>query len=458
MPSSPDVTYFRLEVTEVSTGRLAASVLFLCVLVSDSGSLGKRPWESTDRITSEEYLAGAYQRLVRHLLDPIKHQPNVTEFMDLGCLQIAATTEPAQVLDALDVAASLIVPAFPLPVFPMRMELERLPHLFACKDNRTSDKEKPKDKEAKDVPWKALAEKHYNKGVPAVVAAPRGLTLRSRVEGEPGENRIMMTYTEQDCCCMVTHGDYEESWRQLSLKSELTNQGYAADRHRRDELKRGMPASPYVTHFRLEVEKKSTGERATSAVFRCYIVPDTVQPGYRSWTEADGIIAIGPDLEGIVASPRALSQLPDPVRVIRSTAASWSSMIYGEIEESWRQLWLKLPADTREDLGETRARSELRRGMPASPDMTIFRLEVKESSNQQRLASATFRCCIVPGNGPHGRRQWTLEDGVPELDSLEDIVEPPRVAKTGLSHSHALSHRQRKIYGQDFVVAGSRRF
>lgn len=82
----------------------------------------------------------------------------------------------------------------------MRMELERLPHLFARKDNRTSDKEKPKDKEAKDVPWKALAEKHYNKGVPAVVAAPRGLTLRSRVEGEPGENRIMMTYTEQDCC------------------------------------------------------------------------------------------------------------------------------------------------------------------------------------------------------------------------------------------------------------------
>lgn len=88
----------------------------------------------------------------------------------------------------------------------------------------------------------------------------------------------------------VTRGDLVHSWRQLRLKPQLGDRGNDDEERGRDQLERGMPASPDVTYFRVEVTRRSTEKRIGSALFRCCLVRDSGQLGYRPWTEADQVV------------------------------------------------------------------------------------------------------------------------------------------------------------------------
>lgn len=74
------------------------------------------------------------------------------------------------------------------------------------------------------------------------------------------------------------------------------------------------------------------------------------------------------------------------------------------MKETWQQL--KLRAQSEEE-----SRKELQRGMPTSPSVTYFRLEVRDLSRQQLLDSALFCCVLVPHPGALGQRPWALRDG-----------------------------------------------
>jgi len=79
-------------------------------------------------------------------------------------------------------------------------------------------------------------------------------------------------------------------WHQLDIKvhnSEPTNQKH------KDELRRGMPESPLITYFRLNVVEIETLQTISSSIFRCVIVEERTRNGitHRPWRGADGIVS-----------------------------------------------------------------------------------------------------------------------------------------------------------------------
>lgn len=90
----------------------------------------------------------------------------------------------------------------------------------------------------------------------------------------------------------MNEGEYQECWRQLEFGAETAqaDRGNTNRRLLRDELQRGMPNSPYVTYFCLEVTNRLTESIVASALFRCVLVPDSGTLGWRSWTLKDGFV------------------------------------------------------------------------------------------------------------------------------------------------------------------------
>lgn len=221
------------------------------------------------------------------------------------------------VITALAVERSFVVPAFPAPTVPSYRNYDTLKnpvHLYTRKHYKSSQISPVQIKENYQLWFERGAFDGYYEGWPSCVAIPRVIDLRNSpdvrtgtsdmlkdfnesymVSGESFRSVLFLVLTKYNDFVLVTteeHGGTFHVWHQLEIKVKNEGESGQSNQKHRDELRRGMPASPLITYFRLNIVEKVTQETISSSIFRCVVVKERDGIHYRPWTQADGVVSL----------------------------------------------------------------------------------------------------------------------------------------------------------------------
>ncbi|GAA5849516.1 hypothetical protein JCM5353_000444 [Sporobolomyces roseus] len=255
----------------------------------------------TDNVAST---VNPYGRMVGVLLGPFKGDTAVSEFIEEAKAGFVLTE--TSILDSgslrdMGDSKSWIAPALPIQSYrtatsPLHLFIRKYRTHNSMKDGRS----KAERTEADDEPWSNRASIYPSQ---TFLALPRGVDARNLPQNRTTSRPMVRYFDEGRCTLKIDFEGRIETWRQLPIKLQEEDNGSNEIERHLNQLRRGMPASPLVTYFRLQVIAKETGHLVTSVIFRSVIVEVEENTGirYRSWGPQDGIDHL-PELRQVLSS------------------------------------------------------------------------------------------------------------------------------------------------------------